>query len=103
MWVAGVPVPGITPDPAVRAAVAAAHRAAGRQYVEPPMPLPFATDFGEVTRRVPAALVGVGRPGGWSFHTPEGATQFASDDGVQAGLDVATVLALAAERLTATL
>jgi metal-dependent amidase/aminoacylase/carboxypeptidase family protein len=94
-------VPGITPDAAVRAAAAAAHRAAGRQYVEPPMPLPFATDFGDITRRVPAALVGIGRPGGWAFHTPEGAQQFASDDGVLAGLDVATVLALAAERLTA--
>ncbi len=99
-WETGVPVPGITPDAAVRDAVAAAHRAAGRQYVEPPMALPFATDFGDITRRVPAALVGVGRPGGWSFHTPEGAAQFASDDGVQAGLDVATVLALATERLT---
>ncbi len=100
-WETGKPVPGITPDPAVRAAVASAYRAAGRQYVEPPMPLPFATDFGDITRCVPAALVGVGRPGGWSFHTPDGAAQFASDDGVQAGLDVATVLALAAERLTA--
>lgn len=65
------------------------------------MPLPFATDFGDITRLVPAALVGIGRPEGWAFHTPEGAEQFASDDGVQAGLDVATVLALAAERLTA--
>jgi metal-dependent amidase/aminoacylase/carboxypeptidase family protein len=100
-WESGVPVPGITPDAAVRDAVAAAHRAAGRSYVEPPMPLPFATDFGDISRRVPAALVGVGRPGGWAFHLPQGAAQFASEDGVQAGLDVATVLALAAERLTA--
>jgi metal-dependent amidase/aminoacylase/carboxypeptidase family protein len=100
-WERGVPVPGIAPDPAVRDAVAAAHRAAGRQYVEPPMALPFATDFGAVTLRVPSALIGLGRPGGWSFHTPEGAAQFASEDGVQAGLEVAAVLALAAERLTA--
>ena len=48
-WETGVPVPGITPDAAVRDAVAAAHRAAGRQYVEPPMALPFATDFGDIT------------------------------------------------------
>jgi metal-dependent amidase/aminoacylase/carboxypeptidase family protein len=100
-WEAGAPVPGITPHPAVRAAVEEAHRAAGRSSVEPPMPLPFATDFGDITRRVPAALVGVGRPGGWSFHTPRGAQEFASEAGVQAGLDVATVLALAVERLTA--
>jgi metal-dependent amidase/aminoacylase/carboxypeptidase family protein len=100
-WESGVPVPGITPDRAVRDVVAAAHRAAGRDYVEPPMALPFATDFGAITLRVPSALIGLGRPGGWSFHTPEGAAQFASEDGIQAGLDVATVLALAAERLTA--
>jgi metal-dependent amidase/aminoacylase/carboxypeptidase family protein len=98
-WATGTPVAGIEPDPAVRDVVAAAHRAAGRDYVEPPMALPFATDFGDITRRVPSALVGLGRPGGWSFHRPEGAAQFASEDGVQAGLDVATVLALAAERL----
>lgn len=100
-WENGVPVPGIVPDPAVRDVVAAAHRAAGRSYVEPPMPLPFATDFGAITRRVPSALIGLGRPGGWAFHTPAGAAEFASEDGVRAGVDVATVLALAAVRLTA--
>ncbi len=100
-WESGPPVPGIVPDPAVREAVAAAQRAAGRTYVEPTMPLPFATDFAAITRRLPSALIGLGRPGGWSFHTPEGAAEFASEDGVRAGLDVATVLALAADRLTA--
>jgi metal-dependent amidase/aminoacylase/carboxypeptidase family protein len=99
-WESGQPVPGIVPDPAVRDVVAAAHRAAGRDYVEPPMALPFATDFGAITRQVPSALIGLGRPGGWSFHTPEGAAQFDSEDGVQAALDVATVVALAAARLT---
>ena len=93
------PVPGITPDDAVRAAVADAQRAAGRDYVDPSMPLPFATDFAAITRRVPGALIGLGRPGGWSFHTPEGAAQFASEAGVAAALDVATVLALSAVRL----
>ncbi len=63
------------------------------------MPLPFATDFGAVTRRVPGALVGLGRLGGWAFHLPEGASQFASEDGVAAALDVAEVLALTAQRL----
>lgn len=100
-WEAGIPVPGIAPDDAVRAAVASAHRAAGRTYVEPPMALPFAADFGDVTRVVPAALVGIGRPGGWAFHTPEGYEQFASAAGLEAAIDTATVLALAAERLTA--
>lgn len=100
-WETGEPVPGIRLDPAVGAAVADAHRVAGRDYVEPPMPLPFATDFGAISLRVPSALIGLGRPGGWAFHTREGAAQFASPDGVEAGLDLATVLALAAERLTA--
>lgn len=100
-WESGLPVPGIAPDRAVREVVAAAHRAAGREYVEPPMALPFATDFGAITLRLPSALIGLGRPGGWSFHTLEGAAQFASEAGLQAGLDLATVLALAAERLTA--
>ena len=100
-WESGRPVPGIVPDAAVRDAVASAHRAAGRSYVEPPMPLPFATDFGAISRRLPSALIGLGRPGGWSFHTPAGAEEFASEDGVRAGLDVAAVLALAAVRLTA--
>ena len=99
-WTEGTIVPGITPDPAVRDAVVSAQRAAGRDYVDPPMALPFATDFGAISRRVPSALIGLGRPNGWAFHTPEGAAQFASADGVQAGMDVATVLALAADRLT---
>ncbi len=100
-WEAGIPVPGIAPDDGVRAVVAEAHRAAGRTYVEPPTPLPFAADFGDVTRVVPAALVGVGRPGGWAFHTTEGYDQFASPAGLAAAVDTATVLALATERLTA--
>lgn len=100
-WESGRPVPGIVPNAAVRDAVVSAHRAAGRLYVYPPMPLPFATDFGAISRRLPSALIGVGRPGGWSFHTPAGADEFASEHGVQAGFDVATVLALAVTRLTA--
>ena len=100
-WESGVPVPGIVTDPEVRDAVAAAHRAAGRTFVKPPMPLPFATDFGNITRVVPAALVGLGRPGGWAFHTAEGARQFASEEGLQAALDMAQVLALSAIRLSA--
>jgi metal-dependent amidase/aminoacylase/carboxypeptidase family protein len=100
-WETGDTVPGIAPDASVRAAVADAHRAAGRSYVEPPMALPFAADFGVVTRTLPSALVGIGRPGGWAFHTPEGFEQFASEAGTDAAIDTATVLALAAERLTA--
>jgi hypothetical protein len=50
---------------------------------------------------VPSALIGVGRPEGWAFHTPEGERQFASEDGVSAALAMAQVLALSAARLAA--
>jgi len=102
VWEEGAVVAGVRPDPAVTAAVADAFRAAGRmEFVEDPPTLPFATDFGNVSQRVPAALIGVGREGGWAFHTDEGAAQFASQDGEDAALVVARVLALSAVRLAA--
>lgn len=100
-WERGIPVSGILPHPAVRSALAAAIGAAGRTFVEPPGPLPFATDFGAVTRRVPGALVGIGREDGWAFHTEVGAEQFASEDGVALAVGMAEALALAALRLAA--
>ena len=91
---------GVKPDPGVTAAVEAAFRAAGRTgFVPDPPPLPFATDFGNISHALPAALIGVGREGGWAFHTDEGAAQFASEDGVEAALTIARVLALSAVRL----
>jgi metal-dependent amidase/aminoacylase/carboxypeptidase family protein len=98
-WQAGRLYQGVRPDSAVTAAVSEAFRAIGRSFVSDAPPLPFATDFGNISRRVPAALIGVGREGGWAFHTDEGATQFASSDGEEAGLTIARVLALAAVRL----
>ena len=101
-WEEGRLVAGVRYDAAVAAAVADAFAAAGRDGFEAePPPLPFATDFGNVSQRVPAALVGVGRPGGWAFHRDEGAAQFASPAGVDWAIDAATVLALAALRLAA--
>jgi metal-dependent amidase/aminoacylase/carboxypeptidase family protein len=100
-WTTGATIPSIVPDAAVTAALAEAFRAAGRDFVADPPPLPFATDFGAVSRRVPSALIGVGRPGGWAFHTPLGREQFASEDGLRAALAMAHVLALASVRLTA--
>lgn len=101
-WEEGRLVAGVRYDAAVADAVADAFAAAGRDGFEAdPPPLPFATDFGNVSHRVPAALVGVGRPGGWAFHRDEGAAQFASPAGVDWAVDAATVLALAAVRLTA--
>lgn len=98
-WEVTRTVPTIVPDERVREAVADAFAAAGRDFVADPPPLPFATDFADISRRVPSALIGIGRPGGWKFHTEEGARQFASEDGVEAALTTASVLALSAARL----
>ena len=99
-WRPGRLVPGIRPDARVTAAVAAALAAAGRGLEPDPPPLPFATDFGSISRRAPGALIGVGRPEGWAFHTDQGAGQFASTAGLDVAAGMATVLALAAVRLT---
>jgi len=100
-WREGRLVPGIRTNDSVTAAVADAFAAAGRGFEPNPPPLPFATDFGSISRRVPSALVGVGRAGGWSFHSDEGAEQFASPAGVDAAMTMARVLALSTARLSA--
>jgi metal-dependent amidase/aminoacylase/carboxypeptidase family protein len=91
-------LPGLRPDDRVAAAVREAVLALGREFDDDPEPLPFGTDFGNVSQRVPAALIGIGRPGGWAFHTDEGARQFAQD-GQECALEIAGVLALASARL----
>jgi metal-dependent amidase/aminoacylase/carboxypeptidase family protein len=100
-WSGGRVVQGVQPDPEVTHAVASAFAAAGRNFVSNPPALPFATDFGNISRRVPAALIGIGRPEGWSFHTDEGAAQFRSDAGLDAAMTIAHVLALSTTRLAA--
>jgi metal-dependent amidase/aminoacylase/carboxypeptidase family protein len=99
-WKQGPLYQGVRPDPQLTAAVADAFRAIERPFVDDPPPLPFATDFGNISRRTRAALIGVGREGGWAFHTDRGAQEFASDDGEEAGITIARVLALAAARLS---
>jgi metal-dependent amidase/aminoacylase/carboxypeptidase family protein len=98
-WSVTRTIPAIVPDDRVTAAVAAAFDAAGRHFVADPPPLPFATDFGAISRVVPSALIGIGREGGWAFHTDEGAAQFTGPDGIEAALEVATVLAHAVAQL----
>ncbi len=100
IWDSEMTVEGIRPDEHVTAAVADAFRAAGRDFVADPPPLPFATDFGNVSRRVPSALIGVGRAEGWVFHTDAGAEQFASAAGEESAAVLARVIALAIARLT---
>jgi metal-dependent amidase/aminoacylase/carboxypeptidase family protein len=101
-WELGRVVEAVRPNDRVTAAVAKAFDALGRAFVSDPPRLPFATDFGNISRRCPAALIGVGRDEGWAFHTDEGAAQFASPDGEAAALTIAQVLALAAAELTET-
>ncbi len=99
-WDLGRVVEAIRPNDRVTAAVAAAFHTLGREFVSDPPRLPFATDFGNVSRRCPAALIGVAREGGWAFHTDEGAAQFASSDGEAAAVTIAQVLALASAGLS---
>jgi metal-dependent amidase/aminoacylase/carboxypeptidase family protein len=99
-WREGPLYQGVRPDSEVTDAVAYAFEAIGRPFEADPPPLPFATDFGNISRRTRAALIGVGREGGWDFHTDRGATEFASEDGERAGHTIARVLAIAASRLS---
>jgi len=98
-WSVRRTIPAIVPDERVTAAVARAFAAAGRNFVADPPPLPFATDFGNISRALPAALIGVGRPGGWAFHTDEGAAQFCGPDGTTVALELADVLTRAVVEL----
>ena len=98
VWERDPVVCAIRADETVREAVRDAVLALGREFVDEPAPLPFGTDFGNVSQRVPGALIGIGRPGGWSFHTDEGAEQFAAD-GHEAALAIARILALSCARL----
>jgi metal-dependent amidase/aminoacylase/carboxypeptidase family protein len=97
-WSSDPVVCGLRPDGEVTAAVKEAMLALGRHFVDDPGRLPFGTDFGNVSQRVPAALIGIGRAGGWAFHTDEGAEQF-ERDGAECALSIAQVLALASVRL----
>ncbi|WP_431220005.1 M20/M25/M40 family metallo-hydrolase [Leifsonia xyli] len=100
-WSSSAAIAAIRPDESVTATVLDAFRAFGRDPETNPTPLPFATDFGNATLRVPAALVGVGRPGGWGFHTDLGAEQFAGEAGRAMARDIARIVALSAVRLGA--
>ena len=97
-WSSDPVVAGLRPDDGVTQAVKDAMTALGRHFVDDPGRLPFGTDFGNVSQRVPAALIGIGRPGGWAFHTDEGADQF-ERDGEECALSIAQVLALTSFRL----
>jgi metal-dependent amidase/aminoacylase/carboxypeptidase family protein len=100
VWESDPVVCGLKPNEQVTSAVKDAVLAVGGEFVDDPGQLPFGTDFGNVSQRVPSALIGIGRPGGWAFHTDEGARQFLQD-GEECALSIARVLALASARLLA--
>jgi metal-dependent amidase/aminoacylase/carboxypeptidase family protein len=98
VWSTDPVVCGLRPDDEVTQAVKEAVVALGGDFVDDPAQLPFGTDFGNVSQQVPSALIGIGRAGGWAFHTDEGAEQFARD-GEECALSIARVLSLASARL----
>lgn len=91
---------GLAADPAVAATVESALAVLGVDHDPAPPTMPFSTDFGNVARRLPAAMVGIARPEGWAVHTAEGEAQFRSPAGDDLAVRVAEVLAVAADALT---
>ncbi|WP_159501098.1 M20/M25/M40 family metallo-hydrolase [Microbacterium sp. 18062] len=86
-----------------RVAAAAEDALAGLGITADPVipPMPFSTDFGNVSRRIPSAMVGLARDGdGWDVHGPDGAEQFASPEGAALARRAAAVLAVTADILT---
>jgi metal-dependent amidase/aminoacylase/carboxypeptidase family protein len=98
-WTIATEIPAIAPDSRVRDAVIDAFGALGRHPQLAPPSLPFATDFADVSLVVPSALIGVGREGGWRFHTDAGVPEFAGADGFELAAGTASVLALTVARL----
>lgn len=91
----GEPYMGVVPNHALTAVIQQAMSDMELDVLSDPEPLPFATDFGNISRHAPSALIGTGREGGWRFHNPEGAAEFRSDDGRKVMVVTAEVLARA--------
>jgi hypothetical protein len=73
-------------------------RAAAAHDAQTPV-MPFSTDFGNVSRSVPSARIGVSREGGWGVHTDVGAELFSGTDGDEVAATMSEILVLAADRL----
>jgi metal-dependent amidase/aminoacylase/carboxypeptidase family protein len=99
-WTALGRTESLTSDPRVAAAAESALRDLGL-VPDPDTPMmPFSTDFGNVSRRVPAAMIGLTRAEGWAVHTDEGERQFLSPAGEELAVTMAEVIATAVDRLT---
>jgi metal-dependent amidase/aminoacylase/carboxypeptidase family protein len=89
---------GLVADARVQQAAEGALAALGLDFTpETPM-MPFSTDFGNITRQIPSAMIGVTREGGWAVHTEEGERQFLSSEGDDVAVTMSQVLALAIDR-----
>lgn len=95
----GDPYMGVNANPTLTSVVQQAMADTGLEVLFDPEPLPFATDFGNVSRRAPSALIGTGREGGWQFHSLEGDREFSGPDGQRVMRVTAEVLARATARL----
>jgi metal-dependent amidase/aminoacylase/carboxypeptidase family protein len=95
----GEPYMGVVPNRTLTRVVEQAMADTRLDVLSDPEPLPFATDFGNISRRAPSALIGTGREGGWRFHNPEGDKEFQSSDGQQVMMVTAEVLARAITRV----
>jgi metal-dependent amidase/aminoacylase/carboxypeptidase family protein len=90
---------GLVSDPRVVEAVEDALGVLGLAFDAQTPVMPFSTDFGNVSRRVPSAMIGVGREGGWAVHTDQGAELFSSTPGDEVAVTMSEILVLAADRL----
>jgi hypothetical protein len=90
---------GLVPNPDVVVAVEDALSALGLAYGTQTPVMPFSTDFGSVSRRVPSAMIGVSRDGGWGVHTDQGAEPFSVVAGHEVAVTMGEILDLAADRL----
>jgi metal-dependent amidase/aminoacylase/carboxypeptidase family protein len=100
-WSTTAEIAAVKPDAGVTALVADAFAAAGRDFVSDPPALGFATDFGNVTQVTRAAIVGVGSPDGWRYHTSRGAEEFAGPAGLANAVATAEVIGLSVIRIAA--
>ena len=95
----GEPYMGVNPNHALTAVVQEAMTETGLEVSYDPPPLPFATDFGNISHRAPSALIGIGREGGWRFHALEGAREFGGEDARRVMMATAETLARSTARL----
>ncbi|CAN5144416.1 M20 family metallopeptidase [soil metagenome] len=100
-WTALALTEGLRADAAVATTVEAVLAQRGIPFEAETPRMPFSTDFGTVSRRIPGAMIGISREGGWAVHTEEGERQFHSADGDRLAETIAEVLALTAFALLA--